>query len=792
MASVEVLRYLWDSRPLASRLVAVVVVLLTFGLVMSGTVMIGLLQRHLISQIDDQLVNAADAMVKRTQDFNKTTASSLLPSQYYVHRVMTDSEPLVLVDSRTTAKYGTPQIPELLAISETPQNTNTATTPITVTSSQEGSNWRVVSIPLVVLKKNQEHVPVGVITIALPLADVQATLRTTAFYVTTTGLAIIVLGGSLGLYFVRRALLPLRAIEYTAGKIAAGDLTQRIIPQPPTTEVGSLATSLNIMLSQVETSFAAREESERKIRRFVSDASHELRTPLAAIRGYCELFAMGGVPEERTSEVMGRIQSESTRMGNLVEDLLTLARLDEGRPLELAAVDLVKMADNALFDLQALDPTRSVALIALQGRIPPKSLVVQADKDRIQQVFTNLVGNIVRYTPAGSPVELAIGSSDTMAIVEFRDHGPGIATQDRERVFERFYRTENSRNRSLGGSGLGLAIVASILSVHQGGAQLTRTHGGGLTVRIELPLCRSEAHIAAMKGTDSASTPATINEGGASTTSAPTPAAAPAAGAPPSGRPAAAPPPSESAPRPPAAPTPAPPTPGTAVPYPAPSPALVPGNAPATPPSTPSAAPTSRPSPQQPAPPARPSTPPRRTDQPSPTGPPSRRTSKTRPAPAPPVQPSAPQSPAEPAEHSHGIPSRSAVHRRSSATSEPSSTTIQRITPAAGQPPLRSRRASSSPSRTSPPPSGTPRALPEPYTPPSPRHRASPGVRSYDGYGTGTPQPGTPHAGIPTTPPLGTPHTGTPTGDGYGQHSATDGYGKSRRAPLDGDTHHPK
>lgn len=175
-------------------------------------------------------------------------------------------------------------------------------------------------------------------------------------------------------------------------------------------------------------------------------------------------------------------------MGTLVEDLLTLARLDEGRALTPTDVDLVKMADNAAFDLQALDPNRPVRVTSLTGRHPPMTLVVCADRDRIQQVFTNLVGNIDRYTPEGSPVELALGTSGGSAVVEFRDHGPGIAPEDHDRVFERFYRSDNSRARSLGGSGLGLSIVAGILAAHHGSAKLTRTRGGGLTVRIELPL----------------------------------------------------------------------------------------------------------------------------------------------------------------------------------------------------------------------------------------------------------------------------------------------------------------
>ena len=487
MRWVDRLRQEWSAKPLVIRLVALIIVLLATGLAMAGTVMIGLLQRHLTTQIDDQLVTSATTLLSQTET-NPTLANQPgFPTPYFIRRTVIGEPPTTQFSPQTIARSGMPDIPDLLEVGTYAQTTTGWTHPVTVRSSRAGATWRAVAIPLV---RQGEGAPIGVLTVALPLTDVQKTLANTASYFLIASIVIVAAGGSLGRYLVGRSLSPLRNIESVAGKIAAGDLTQRVRPEPPTTEVGSLALSLNTMLTQVEQSFEARQRSEQKIRRFVSDASHELRTPLAAIRGYGELYSMGGVPPERTAEVMGRIQSEATRMGTLVEDLLTLARLDEGRPLNITDVDLVKLSDNAAFDLQALDPTRPVAVISLNGRKPPMTLVVPADRDRIQQVFTNLVGNIDRYTPPGSPVELALGTDGERAIVEFRDHGPGIDVKDQARVFERFYRAEGSRARSLGGSGLGLAIVSGILSSHHGGAQLSRTAGGGLTARIELPLAQ--------------------------------------------------------------------------------------------------------------------------------------------------------------------------------------------------------------------------------------------------------------------------------------------------------------
>uniref|UniRef100_UPI0025F02D99 sensor histidine kinase n=1 Tax=uncultured Actinomyces sp. TaxID=249061 RepID=UPI0025F02D99 len=234
--------------------------------------------------------------------------------------------------------------------------------------------------------------------------------------------------------------------------------------------------------------------------RFVSDASHELRTPLAAIRGYGELYRMGGVPAYKTGEVMGRIETESNRMGRLVDDLLQLARIDEGREMSMEPVNLTDLAAGALSDMMVLAPERDCGLIPLDprdeaaGKEAP-SLQVIGDRDRLSQILTNLLGNVVRHTPSGTPVEIAIGmapprenpTAQPVVVVEVRDHGHGVPPEAAERVFQRFYRSDTSRNRETGGSGLGLAIVLGIVAAHQGTVQMLQTPGGGATVHIELP-----------------------------------------------------------------------------------------------------------------------------------------------------------------------------------------------------------------------------------------------------------------------------------------------------------------
>ena len=276
----------WDSKPLSAQLVTLITLLLAIGLSLSGTVMIGLLQRHLTSQIDDQLVATAHTMqISGSAATFSADGQGGIPTLYYIHIHNADGGDRYFYSEDTLKASGKPHLPELVDMSSAPVS-SFRTLPVTVSSSIAGLGWRALVVP--VYEQGSGHFS-GYMTIALPLSDMQHTLRTTASYFSVAGIIIVLIGGWTGRVLVRRALLPLRSIESTAGKIAAGDLTKRVTPRPPTTEVGSLSLSLNAMLTQVEQSFDARQASEQKIKRFVSDASHELRTPLAAISGYCEL-----------------------------------------------------------------------------------------------------------------------------------------------------------------------------------------------------------------------------------------------------------------------------------------------------------------------------------------------------------------------------------------------------------------------------------------------------------------------------------------------------------------------
>ena len=320
------------------------------------------------------------------------------------------------------------------------------------------------------------------IVVATSLADVDATLRRLLLIMLLVTLAVLVALAVLGLWVVRLGLRPLDAIGSTAAGIAGGDLSRRVERAEPHTEVGRLGLALNGMLGQIESAFEAQAASERKLRRFVADASHELRTPLSAVRAYAELFTRGADrrPDDLARSMQG-IARESERMSLLVDDLLLLARLDEGRPLEREPVDLDEVVGEAVETAQAVEPERPIEL-----ETAPAAVV--GDRDRLRQIVDNLLGNVRAHTPPGAPVRVRVGRENGSALIEVADSGPGLGADDADRVFERFYRADKSRSRSSGGIGLGLSIVAAVARAHGGTVDAESEPGGGATFRVTLPL----------------------------------------------------------------------------------------------------------------------------------------------------------------------------------------------------------------------------------------------------------------------------------------------------------------
>jgi two-component system OmpR family sensor kinase len=292
------------------------------------------------------------------------------------------------------------------------------------------------------------------------------------------GTLLLALLACLTLFSVRRRMRPLEDMVETSSAIAEGDLTRRVpSSHHPTQEVEQLRLALNSMLHQVETAYRTRERSAAQLRRFVADASHELRTPLSAIRGYLQLYDQGMLrdPAERR-RAWDRMNGEVDRMGRLVDELLTLARLDQRPELRLRHVDVSRLVRDAAEDLRAQQPGRPVTVDA------DGAVLVRADESGLRQVLGNLLANVRTHTPADVPVRLAVDRVDDVVRLTVADKGPGLAPEDAARVFDRFFRTGGAA-----GSGLGLAIVQGVVHAHGGEVTVRTAPGEGLTVTVELP-----------------------------------------------------------------------------------------------------------------------------------------------------------------------------------------------------------------------------------------------------------------------------------------------------------------
>ena len=544
----------FDAISLSTKLVACTLVLLMVGVLGISWAIRTLVGNYLRNKTDTQLINQADLIYNnidllRSKD---NSLGSVGPTDYFLQVRDTEYHILAtpLVPVLKSGIVSAPVLPADGSMDDV-QLGDAFTTPAKVTQGQQGGGapdpatleaakapWRVLA-----LRWGDDTDKVrGILYIGLSLSDQIDTINTLTRYCILVGIAIVLLGGAIATLLVQGTLTPLKRIEKTAAKIAAGDLSQRIPSAPENTEVGSLSMSLNSMLARIERSFREQEATTEKMKRFVSDASHELRTPLAAIHGYAELYTMqrdlpGSL--ERADSSIEHIESSSSRMTLLVEDLLSLARLDEGRGIDMSQqVRLTSLLTDASDDLHALDPQRSVAHGTLTlvpshqttGRpalhftetvMPQVSLT--ADGSRLRQVVTNIIGNIHRYTPADSPVEIALTvfkasirpqsllhmpptsqsldqfleavevgqsmqSGMDYAVMQFIDHGPGVPDAYQAQIFERFYTADPSRARQKGGTGLGMAIAQSVVRAHHGIIWATSTQGGGLTLTVSLPL----------------------------------------------------------------------------------------------------------------------------------------------------------------------------------------------------------------------------------------------------------------------------------------------------------------
>lgn len=474
-------------RTLSVRIVFAFMMLMALVLVVISWLATVTLRSSLIDETDRNLRSSGRTIATVTiEQLLDDSQSQVLPNEFYLFITYDDlygNEPateFAVINPMIAEQNGTPANPHELAQRPT-------SAPFTVPSTLAEQEWRIITTDLTHSPTNLTSV--GSVVIGLPLEQIEETVRNLAGALATLVLITLVFGALTAYLLVDQSLTGLRDIERATHEVAARNLSARVPTGTEGSEVALLGESINRMLSRVEDSFEAQAESERRMRRFVSDASHELRTPLATIRGYAELYRLGGVPDENIDVAMSRIESESQRMAHLVDDLLQLARLDERRKINMQPVDLAVTAFNTVQDFRVRAADWPAEVIGLDGG-EPQSVVVTADEEKVTQVITNLLSNVRTHTPVGTPLEVAVGvleDDPSIGVVEVRDHGPGIAPEDSDRIFERFYRSDASRSRVSGGSGLGLAIVSAVMTIHDGQASVHETAGGGLTVRLEFP-----------------------------------------------------------------------------------------------------------------------------------------------------------------------------------------------------------------------------------------------------------------------------------------------------------------
>ncbi|HET6793809.1 MAG TPA: HAMP domain-containing sensor histidine kinase [Acidimicrobiales bacterium] len=470
---------------LRRRLLLVTAAMVVAGLAVADIATYRTLKTYLVGRVDQQLDGLSRAATRLVLTGGGGDLAGVLrasgPGQLFVQvrDQNGDVQANVPIRRADAPSVPPPSVPNRLP---TPDPTGladptTAAAYLTMPSSGAGPDYRGRVGPLPIGQ--------GEVLVAVPLTDVEATLHKLMLTELGVSAAAVLAAVALGALLVRLGLRPLDDVTATADAIAAGRLDRRVEVTDPGSEVGRLGVAFNAMLGRIEDSFAEKEASELRLRRFVADASHELRTPLTSIRGYAELFRRGAQSRpEDLAKSMTRIEEEATRMSVLVEDLLLLARLDQGRPLESLPVDLSTVVGQAVDAARAVEPDRRIDL-DVAGPV-----TVSGDTYRLRQVVDNLLANVRVHTPPDTPAEVTLAVSDGRAVLQVADRGPGLgeaATQ----VFERFYRVDPSRSAASGGAGLGLSIVSAIVAAHDGSVTAGDRPDGGAVFTVTLPLAEA-------------------------------------------------------------------------------------------------------------------------------------------------------------------------------------------------------------------------------------------------------------------------------------------------------------
>jgi two-component system OmpR family sensor kinase len=472
---------------LLNRLTVGVVLLSTMGVVASDVAAQSLLRSYLTQEVDKELLSVAGGSIPRLDRAGIESDEVEIESHQGRKRVQTPLRsvptstsvtligPAGIVLGQIGGDLNTTEITSYLSAITPEKTANYGDQPFTIET--DAHDFRVLTRTL--------PSGFGRVVVAHSFEDIDRILARLQGLFILIGLVMIFFIALASRKVITVGLRPLANVEATAELIAEGDLTARLPDVKPNTEVGRLVSTLNTMLGRIEESFAARLESESKLRRFVADASHELRTPITAIRGFAELHRQGAVTgEEKTKELIGRIENESKRMGSLVEDLLLLARLDQSREMKSEPVDLIKIVSDAVASARAAGPNHKVNF---DGQ--SEEIYTLGDSDRIHQVVANLLANARTHTPAGTSIDVSVKQDLDGVRIRIADNGPGLTTADQARIFERFYRADASRVRTDGeGTGLGLSIVDAVMRAHAGLVSVDSELGKGATFTLFFPL----------------------------------------------------------------------------------------------------------------------------------------------------------------------------------------------------------------------------------------------------------------------------------------------------------------
>jgi two-component system OmpR family sensor kinase len=564
------MRLLSDRTSLRTKLISVVLVLVVMALAAISIASVVVLRSYLYTQHDDTLRDTSRLIT--TSGLNNVdpnvAMTGRLPPGMIVAVQLPGSQ--LVPDTSGPAAPGFGRTRPQQSLPKLPASRNWASSRggvlVSVPAQAGSDTWRVLAQNITLsIFPTQTQQP-AILVVAIDLGPVGAEIHRLIAIELIVGLAIVIVLAVVAVAMIRANLRPLNDIELTAGQIARGHLNHRVPERDPRTEIGSLGQSLNAMLTQIESAFNAQEESEQaaheseeRMRRFIADASHELRTPLTTIRGFAEYYRQrGGVRKnqirssgtergisppanghspdglspEDLDRIMKRLEAEASRMGLLVEDLLELARLDQQRPLDVAPVDLLTLAADAVQDARMVAPDRPIDLSVAPGA----AFIVDGDERRLRQVIANLVNNALTHTPAGTAVRVRIASGTLVpppegrpgsgpwtadgavtagwsgdperpgrpgrpggpvpaVLLDVEDDGRGMTTEQAQHVFERFYRADQARNRASGGTGLGLAIVAGLVAAHGGTVSVRTAPGKGADFQVKLPLS-PDAHAA--------------------------------------------------------------------------------------------------------------------------------------------------------------------------------------------------------------------------------------------------------------------------------------------------------